>query len=173
MSVSKKLNKTTNEIRLLFKVSKEAAQNAERIYLLCESNGWDPIEMQKLKSGEFKADIKVSSNLEEKSEYQYRFHLVMADGQETYDNDWEADRYVSNPFGDENSLVDLKIGLDTEKAEPAAKPAPAKETKAEDKPAKATKSEDKPAKTAAKADDKPAKKSATKKAAPAKKKAAK
>jgi 1,4-alpha-glucan branching enzyme len=141
MSVSKKYNKTTNEVKLTFKVTKEASQNAKQVFLLCENNGWDPVEMTQLKSGDFKVDVKVEGKLD--AEYQYRFRLVMEDGQEIFDNDWEADRYVPNVFGGENSLVDLKIGLtaDIEEAAPAAAPKAEKTAApkaADEKPAKKT-----------------------------------
>ena len=37
------------------------------------------------------------------------------DGSEVYDNDWKADAYVSNPFGGENSLVNIDQDLSSEK----------------------------------------------------------
>ncbi len=134
MSVSKKYNKTTNEIKLTFKVTKEASQNAKQVFLLCENNGWDPVEMSQLKSGDFKADVKVSKS-EEKSGYQYRFRLVMEDGQELYDNDWIADKYVTNPFGGENSFVDLTVGLNTDSEESAPAATEEAKTVKEAKPA--------------------------------------
>ncbi len=156
MTVSKKFNKTSNEYRLTFKVSKEAAQGAKQVFLLCEYNGWDPIEMELLKSGDFKYDLKVK--VEEKTEYQYRFRLVMEDGQEKYDNDWNADRYVTNPFGGENSLVDLNVGLSdgqSDEAEAASAPAPAAAPAKEKAPAKTTKTAAAPAKEKAPAAKKP------------------
>lgn len=110
MSVSKKYNKTSKEIKVTFKVSKKAAQGAVQVFLLCENNGWDPLPLTQQKSGDFKIDVNFAEN-EPKTEYQYRFRLVMEDGTEKYDNDWEADKYVPNPFEGDNSVVILTEGL--------------------------------------------------------------
>ena len=105
MSVEKKYNKTSKKIKVTFRV-KKAAQDAENIFLLCEHNGWDPIELTKQKKGDFKVDVEFDEDSEQK-EFQYRFRLVLKDGVEVYDNDWDADYYAPNPFGGENSVVDL------------------------------------------------------------------
>ena len=106
MSVEKKYNKTSKKIKVTFRVEKKAAQDAENIFLLCEHNGWDPIELTKQKKGDFKVDVEFDEDSEQK-EFQYRFRLVLKDGVEVYDNDWDADYYAPNPFGGENSVVDL------------------------------------------------------------------
>lgn len=107
MPISKKFVKSTNSTKVTFKVKKNETQGAQDIYLLCEKNGWDPIKLTKQKNGDFKIDVDFET--EDKTAFQYRYRLVMADGQEMYDNDWEADYYVSNPFGGENSVVDLTV----------------------------------------------------------------
>jgi hypothetical protein len=56
--------------------------------------------MRRLKSGEFKADIK----LEPGREYQFRYKI---DG-ERWENDWEADKYVPSELtGEDNSVIVL------------------------------------------------------------------
>ena len=40
----------------------------------------------------------------EKAAYQYRFKYTFADNSVKYDNDWDAERYIANPFGGENSV---------------------------------------------------------------------
>ena len=129
MPVSKKYNKTKKEIKVTFKVTKKAAQGAKEIYLLCENNGWDPIPMECQKSGDFKVDVPFSES-DSKTEFQYRFRLVMEDGTEMYDNDWDADKYVPNPFEGDNSVVILTKDLKMPEPTPAAAtddaPAPAK-----------------------------------------------
>lgn len=103
MPVIKKFLKTKPEVQVTFEVEKEAAKEAEQIFLLGEFAGWEPVELKKLKSGIFKATLNLPTN--EKESYQYRYRLVMADGHEVFDNDWNADAYCSNPFGGENSVV--------------------------------------------------------------------
>ena len=115
MPVSKKeLKSQPGKISLTFKVKKEAAGDAKEVYLLFEGFGWEPEEMRLLKSGDFKSrPIFVSKDGQK--QYQYRFKLVKEDGSEVYDNVWKADAYVSNPFGGENSLVNIDQGLSSEK----------------------------------------------------------
>jgi hypothetical protein len=53
--------------------------------------------MEKLKDGRFKLTI----DLDTGKEYQYRY---LINGSEWH-NDWEADKYVPNPFSGDNSVV--------------------------------------------------------------------
>ncbi len=56
--------------------------------------------MRKLKNGSFTLTI----DLEPNREYQFRYLL----DDEIWENDEEADKYISNPYGDsENSVVVL------------------------------------------------------------------
>ena len=68
------------------------------------------IKLTKQKKGDFKVDVEFDEDTEQK-EFQYRFRLVLKDGIEVYDNDWDADYYAPNPFGGENSVVDLTKNL--------------------------------------------------------------
>lgn len=72
--------------------------DAETVYLVGDFNEWDEaIEpMKKLKDGRFKATIKLDAG----KEFQFRY---LADGE--WHNDWEADKYVPNPFSGDNSVV--------------------------------------------------------------------
>ena len=49
MSVSKKFTKD-NKVTVTFTIKKTAAQNAKKIDLLCEHNGWQPVAMKDRKS---------------------------------------------------------------------------------------------------------------------------
>ncbi len=108
MSTTKKVLKT--KVKVTFEVSKEAAQGASEIYLLCDNNGWDPVKLTKAttkkKEGTFSLSIDIDK-ANAKNAYQYRFRYVMPDGSEKYDNDWDAERYCTNPFGGENSVFTL------------------------------------------------------------------
>ncbi|MGN0902648.1 MAG: hypothetical protein ACI4M9_05120 [Succinivibrio sp.] len=104
MSVSKKFTKT-NKVTVTFTVKKDAAQGASEIDLLCEHNGWQPVALKPQKTGIFKGSISVPC--EEQPTYQYRFKYTFEDGTVKYDNDWDAERYVPNPFGGENSVFSV------------------------------------------------------------------
>ena len=71
---------------------------ADQVALCGDFNGWDPAAnpMRKYKDGHFA----VSVNLPEGA-YHYRF---LVDG-EKWENDWEAEEYVPNAYGGEDSLI--------------------------------------------------------------------
>ena len=62
MSVSKKFTKD-NKVTVTFTIKKTAAQNAKKIDLLCEHNGWQPVAMKPQKNGTFKGSITVKAGL--------------------------------------------------------------------------------------------------------------
>ena len=101
MSVYKKFTKD-NKVTVTFTIKKTAAQNAKKIDLLCEHNGWQPVAMKPQKNGTFKGSITVKAG--EQPSYQYRFKYTFEDNSVKYDNDWDAERYVANPFGGDNSV---------------------------------------------------------------------
>lgn len=72
---------------------------AEQVYLVGDFNEWteDATPMDKLKDGRFKATVALDKN----TEYQFRY---LVNGEEWH-NDWEADKYVSNPYSGDNSVV--------------------------------------------------------------------
>ena len=80
-----------------------AAIEAEEVYLVGDFNEWDEeaTPMRKLKDGRFK----VTLDLDQDEEYQFRY---LVDGTEWH-NDWEADKYVPNPFSGDNSVVSTKL----------------------------------------------------------------
>ncbi|OEK00454.1 glycoside hydrolase [Roseivirga sp. 4D4] len=100
MSIKKQYLKTKPEANVTFQLGAEVAPEASKVAVVGEFNDWDEsaVEMKKLKSGAFKATVK----LETGKEYQFRY---LIDGQ-TWENDWEADKYVPNNFTyEENSVV--------------------------------------------------------------------
>jgi 1,4-alpha-glucan branching enzyme len=76
----------------------EAIQ-AESAYLVGDFNNWNPVNaaMQKQTDGHFS----ITLNLDKGREYQFRY-LVNSN---EWHNDWTADKYVSNPFNGDNSVV--------------------------------------------------------------------
>ena len=92
--LNKRFFKTVDECEVAFKVE---AEEATSVSLLIESNGWQPIEMQQLKSGPFKTSLRLPLD----QQFQFRY---LIDGQH-WQNDEAADAYVLNEYGDQNSVV--------------------------------------------------------------------
>ncbi|GAB1421398.1 hypothetical protein MASR2M15_15610 [Anaerolineales bacterium] len=76
-----------------------AAIEAETVTLVGDFNGWDEdaTPMEPLKDGRFKVQL----DLEAGREYQFRYLVNNYE----WHNDWEADKYVPNPFSGDNSVV--------------------------------------------------------------------
>ena len=100
MSLTKKYLKTKPICKVTFRLPKDAAASTKSVHLVGEFNEWDAeaTPMQRLKDGSFKIIL----DLEKDKEYQYRY--LLEDG--TWENDWDADKYVPSEFsGIENSVV--------------------------------------------------------------------
>lgn len=95
--LKKSYSKSGGSCRVTFKLPAEVA--AETAVLCGDFNNWDQNEtpMKKLKDGSFSATV----SLEPGSAYRFRYLL---DGQR-WENDWEADQYLPNSYGEEDSLV--------------------------------------------------------------------
>lgn len=95
--LKKSYSKTGNYCRVTFKLPEEVG--AETAVLCGEFNDWDPEAnpMRRLKDGSFSATVSLPAG----QSYRYRFLL---DG-ERWENDWEAEEYVANEHGTEDSLV--------------------------------------------------------------------
>ena len=76
-----------------------ASIEAESIFLVGDFNDWgeEANPMEKLKDGRFKLTLE----LEQGKEFQFRY---LVNGAEWH-NDWEADKYVPNPYSGDNSVV--------------------------------------------------------------------
>lgn len=72
---------------------------AETVHLVGDFNDWSETEteMKKLKDGRFSVLLELESG----KEYQFRY---LVNGRDWH-NDWEADKYVANPFSGDNSVV--------------------------------------------------------------------
>ncbi|HZD10661.1 MAG TPA: isoamylase early set domain-containing protein [Candidatus Binatia bacterium] len=93
--LKKRFFKTIDECEVTFRTD---PQEAESVALVIESNGWEPIPMEQLKSGPFKATLRLPLN----SRVQFRY---LVDG-DNWQNDDAADAYVPNQFGEANSVVE-------------------------------------------------------------------
>ena len=95
------LKKQALKSKSIYKVTfyTPAEIEAENVNLVGDFNGWDEAAtpMEALKDGRFK----ITLNLDADAEYQFRY---LVNGSEWH-NDWDADRYVPNPFSGDNSVV--------------------------------------------------------------------
>lgn len=101
MEIKKQYLKSKPECKVTFKLPKDLVGGAQRVTLCGEFNNWNPqeLEMKKLKTGE----ASVNLSLETGREYQYK---VVLDNNR-WENDPNADDYVSNEFGELNSVVKI------------------------------------------------------------------
>ncbi len=100
MSVTKQYLKSRPVCKVTFRLPAEAAGDAEKVSLMGDFNNWDEqaTPLDQLKSGEYKTILE----LEPGKEYQFKYLI----NGEKWENDWDADKYVPNPYGDgENSVV--------------------------------------------------------------------
>ncbi|OGO06616.1 MAG: hypothetical protein A2Y73_07565 [Chloroflexi bacterium RBG_13_56_8] len=75
---------------------------AETVHLVGDFNGWNNQSHPLTRSRDDDA-WHITLELEEGRAYQFRYLINGMDWQ----NDWQADRYVPNPFGGDNSVLDI------------------------------------------------------------------
>jgi 1,4-alpha-glucan branching enzyme len=99
MSIKKQYLKSGSLCKVTFSLPSEIAKVVSTAHLVGDFNDWDAsvTPMKKLKNGTFTATITLKPN----QEYQFRYFL---DGK-SWENDWNADKYIPNAFGSENSVV--------------------------------------------------------------------
>ena len=99
MSLRKQYLKKNTVCKVTFSLSKEAAGAARQVSLVGDFNQWnkDAIPKKRLKNGNFTTTVALEPN----REYHFRYFL---DG-ERWENDWNADKYVPNHHGSDDSVV--------------------------------------------------------------------
>jgi 1,4-alpha-glucan branching enzyme len=99
--IEKKYLKARPACKVTFVLPKEAASDAESVCILGEFNSWaqDAHPLKRLKGGDFTITLELETGRS------YRFRYII-DGWK-YENDWFADRYEPNPYGGEDSVVDV------------------------------------------------------------------
>jgi len=100
MSMKKKYIKKNHICKVTFRLPKEASMGANSANIVGDFNNWSVKDnpMKKLKNGEFTTEL----NLEVNREYQFRYLI----DEKTWENDWDADKYVRSEYGNcENSVV--------------------------------------------------------------------
>lgn len=95
--LKKNYSKTGSTCRVTFKLPADV--NAETVHLCGEFNDWNPTKhpMKKLKDGSFSVTV----SLDPGESYRFRYLL----DNERWENDWDADAYVANQYGTEDSLI--------------------------------------------------------------------
>jgi 1,4-alpha-glucan branching enzyme len=95
--LKKQYLKSKPEVKVTF--SLPSAVQGETVYLVGDFNEWNEsaTPMKKQKDGSFS----VTLNLSKENEYQFRY---LVNGTEWH-NDWEADKYVPNPYSGDNSVI--------------------------------------------------------------------
>ncbi len=100
MALKKQYLKSNASCKVTFRLPREAVGDANRVALVGDFNDWsiNSSPMKKLKDGAFKLVV----TLEAGREYQYRYLI----DETTWENDWDADKYVRSEFGNcDNSVV--------------------------------------------------------------------
>ena len=95
----KEYRKGDSKCKVTFRLPKEAAPEAKQITLVGDFNSWDSgkTPMSRTKNGDFF----VSIELKPQREYRFRYCI---DGTQ-WENDWQADKYLPNDFGSEDSVL--------------------------------------------------------------------
>ncbi|PIE81992.1 MAG: glycoside hydrolase [Chloroflexi bacterium] len=97
--LKKSYSKTGKKCRVTFKLPADV--NAETAVLCGDFNEWntDGTPMRKLKDGSFSATMSLDAG----KAYRFRYFL---DGTR-WENDWEADEYLPNSHGEDDSIVNV------------------------------------------------------------------
>ncbi|MEA3349906.1 MAG: isoamylase early set domain-containing protein [Chloroflexota bacterium] len=95
--MKKSYTKTKTSCRVTFELPAEIG--AETASVVGEFNAWDKEShpLKKRKDGHFSRTVYLDAD----KEYRFRYWV---DG-ERWENDWEADKYLPNEFGSEDSVV--------------------------------------------------------------------
>ncbi len=97
MSLKKKFSDA--RCKVTFTLPKEATMGASDVKLVGEFNKWNINNAIKMKPG--KANFEAVVDLPVGRDYQFRYLI----NDSVWENDWNADNYVSTPFGVDNSVV--------------------------------------------------------------------
>lgn len=97
--MKKNYGKNPESCSVTFTLPKEAAKGVKTVTLVGDFNDWDTesLPLKERKDGSFSISRKLASG----AKYQFRF---LVNG-EKWENAWDADEYVVNEHGTENSVV--------------------------------------------------------------------
>ena len=102
MSLKKQFLKSRSVCKVTFRLPREIVSHANSVALVGDFNGWSEgaCWMNKLKSGEYTCLLELAKG----RSYQFRY---LIDGKK-WINDPEADDYVKNAFGSQNSVAEIR-----------------------------------------------------------------
>jgi 1,4-alpha-glucan branching enzyme len=97
--INKQYLKSNGSCKVTFRLPKEATQGARSVTIVGDFNDWNikKTPLKRLKNGEFKLIMELPRNKE------YRFKYLI--DSKHWENDWHADKYVPNSFGNDDSVV--------------------------------------------------------------------
>lgn len=93
--LSKKIFKTKNEIEVTFDFCRE---DVTSVSLLADFNDWEPISM---KFNKKEKTFRTKVRLPKEGVFHFRYLLNNLE----WENDYEADQYIPNVYGTDNSVV--------------------------------------------------------------------
>ncbi len=101
VGLTKQYLKSKPLCKVTFVLPKEAAPGAKAITVVGDFNNWDKgsLRMKKQKDGNYAATLELEKGRE------YRFRYLVDDSR--WENDWNADGYLPNPFGGDDSVVSV------------------------------------------------------------------
>ena len=101
MAIKKQYFKTKPNVKVTLSLPKTAVKGAKKVELVGDFTDWDKgIKMTKQKDGSFKTSVELAPE----KEYQFRYLI----DDKMWENDWKADKYVSNGISyEENSVIVL------------------------------------------------------------------
>ncbi len=102
--LKKKFLKT--KCKVTFELPATLAENAEVVYLVGDFNDWDEraTVLDKQTTKKNGTTFSITLDLDLNQEYQYRYLVNGTD----WHNDWDADKYLPNPFSGDNSVAVTK-----------------------------------------------------------------
>ena len=97
MAVQKQQGSTRGTTSVTFRIPAEA--RATKAQIAGDFNDWIPTDMEVADAGGYEISLELASGRS------YRFRYLLDN--ERWENDWQADSYVPNEFGGDDSLIDL------------------------------------------------------------------
>jgi len=97
--IKKEYLKSKPVCKVTFRLPKEAAPGAKKVSVVGDFNNWNANQsrMKKMDNGDFTLILPLPCS----GEYHFRY-LIDAD---KWENDWFADKYMPNQYGEDNSVV--------------------------------------------------------------------
>lgn len=99
--LKKQFSKSKPTCKVTFSLPKEAVGKGKSVELVGEWNDWNEKKAVKMKAS--KGNYTATLDLETGRNYEFRYLI----GKSKWENDWQADGYVPNPFGFDNSVVSI------------------------------------------------------------------